>query len=97
MARCLLVSDGLANQGITDRSELASRAGQLRAAYVVTSTFGVGTDFDGPSVEALIAALPRIVGAGEPLVEAMTDVQRGGPRKRSSSGVRRVPTVDTIH
>ena len=27
----------------------------------------VGTDFDGPSVEALIAALPRLVAQSEPL------------------------------
>ena len=44
--RCLLLSDGHANRGITDRDELGDRAAQLRAAHVVTSTFGVGDGFD---------------------------------------------------
>src|SRR5688572_5302710 len=44
--RCLLLSDGHANRGITDRDELADRAAQLRAAHVVTSTFGIGEGFD---------------------------------------------------
>jgi Ca-activated chloride channel family protein len=56
IGRCLLLSDGLANQGITSREELADRAGQLRTAYVVTSTFGVGRDFDEPLMEAMAHA-----------------------------------------
>jgi Ca-activated chloride channel family protein len=44
--RCLLATDGLANEGITDAGELSHHAGELRTRGVVTSTFGIGADFD---------------------------------------------------
>lgn len=44
--RCLLLTDGLANVGITDAGELAAHAAALRARDVSTTTFGVGNDFD---------------------------------------------------
>jgi len=44
--RCLLLTDGLANTGITDAGELAAHAAALRARGVSTTTFGVGNDFD---------------------------------------------------
>ena len=44
--RALLLTDGLANEGMTDTAELAHHATQLRARGVSTSTFGVGNDFD---------------------------------------------------
>jgi Ca-activated chloride channel family protein len=46
ISRCLLLTDGLANKGLTDREELALHAGELRRRNVSTSTFGVGADFD---------------------------------------------------
>jgi Ca-activated chloride channel family protein len=47
VGRCLLLTDGLANVGVTDRDELVSRAGAaLRERRVATSTFGVGADFE---------------------------------------------------
>ena len=54
--RCLLLTDGLANVGITDADELAHHAGELRARGVSTSTFGVGNDFDERLLQALAEA-----------------------------------------
>jgi Ca-activated chloride channel family protein len=51
--RCLLVTDGLANIGITDPNALAHHAAELRSRGVSTTTFGVGGDFD----EALLQAM----------------------------------------
>lgn len=44
--RLLLLTDGLANDGITDHAHLALQAGELRRCGIATSTFGVGEDFD---------------------------------------------------
>ncbi len=44
--RCLLLTDGLANVGETDADVLVARANALRERHIVTSTFGVGQDFD---------------------------------------------------
>ena len=54
--RTLLLTDGLANQGMTDRDELATHAGALRSRGVSTSTFGVGTDFDEALLQAMATA-----------------------------------------
>jgi Ca-activated chloride channel family protein len=51
--RCLLLTDGLANVGITAPDELTRHARELKARGVSTSTFGVGNDFD----ETLLTAL----------------------------------------
>jgi len=54
--RCLLVTDGLANVGITDHDQLAHHAGELRARGVITSTFGIGADFDENLLRAMADA-----------------------------------------
>ena len=44
--RVLLLSDGLANVGVTDRGALRERAGEMAENGISVSTFGVGNDFD---------------------------------------------------
>jgi Ca-activated chloride channel homolog len=46
VSRVLLLTDGLANEGVTDHDELARLAAAFRAKGITTSTFGVGADFD---------------------------------------------------
>lgn len=56
VARCLLLSDGLANHGITDRAELARHAEELRSRGITTSTIGLGEDFDEVMLEGMARA-----------------------------------------
>ncbi len=46
LARVLLLTDGLANVGITDMEELGQHARQLNNKGISTSTFGVGEGFN---------------------------------------------------
>jgi putative nucleotidyltransferase with HDIG domain len=48
-------------------SARAYRAARLPVEAIAELRRGAGTDFDGPSVEALVVAVPRIVGALAPL------------------------------
>lgn len=54
--RVLLLTDGLANQGITDAAELTKHAVELRSRGVTTSTFGVGEDFDEQLLQSMADA-----------------------------------------
>jgi Ca-activated chloride channel homolog len=56
MHRVLLMSDGLANIGVTDREELVSHAGELWRRGVATWTFGFGHDFDEDLLERMAVA-----------------------------------------
>jgi Ca-activated chloride channel family protein len=51
--RVLLLTDGLANVGISDPGELARQALELRNRGITTSTFGVGRDFDERLLQAM--------------------------------------------
>jgi Ca-activated chloride channel family protein len=44
--RALLLTDGLANQGLTDHERLVHEAKELRRRGITTTTFGVGHDFN---------------------------------------------------
>jgi Ca-activated chloride channel family protein len=54
--RALLLTDGLANVGMTDPAELQRHATELRRRGVFTSTFGVGADFDERLLQAMADA-----------------------------------------
>ena len=51
--RAILLSDGLANVGITDPAELERHADQLRQRGVSTTTMGIGADFDEHLMERM--------------------------------------------
>jgi len=56
IARTLLLTDGLANVGITDPHELETHARELRRRGVATTAFGVGDDFDEVLLRAMATA-----------------------------------------
>lgn len=56
VARCLLLTDGLANVGITDPEELVLRAAGFAARGIATSTFGVGRDYNEDLLEQMATA-----------------------------------------
>ena len=69
--RVLLLTDGLANVGITDPAELARHAAELRARGVTTTTFGVGEDFD----EALLQSMADAGGGHFYFIENAAQIQ----------------------
>ena len=56
LERTLLLTDGLANAGITELEELALHARELSKKGVSTSTFGVGEDYNEHLLEAMASA-----------------------------------------
>jgi Ca-activated chloride channel family protein len=73
--RVLLLSDGLANRGVTSRGELRERAATQSERGISVSTFGVGHDFD----EELMATVAaggggnyRYLGDPETIVAALS-------------------------
>jgi Ca-activated chloride channel family protein len=61
LTRCFLLTDGLANVGLTDREQIAAQAADVRAnAGIGTSTFGIGHDYD----EGLLGPM-AVAGGGQ--------------------------------
>jgi len=61
LARCFLLTDGLANVGITDPEQIATEAAGIREhAGIGTSTFGIGDDYN----EALLGPM-AVAGGGQ--------------------------------
>jgi Ca-activated chloride channel homolog len=54
--RVILMTDGLANQGITDRDSLAGLPAEARARGITTTTIGFGRDFDEDLLRAMADA-----------------------------------------
>lgn len=54
--RALLLTDGLANVGITAPAELTRHAHELRRRGIATSTLGVGDEYDGDLLSAMAEA-----------------------------------------
>ncbi|MDQ2808369.1 MAG: VWA domain-containing protein [Chloroflexota bacterium] len=53
LARVILLTDGLANVGLTNPTELAHHAAELRARGVSTTTMGIGADFNEELLERM--------------------------------------------
>ena len=51
--RIVLLSDGMANQGVTDPAQLASMAQELRKAGIYTSTVGIGDHYSTTQIQVL--------------------------------------------
>lgn len=68
--RTLLLTDGLANVGIVDSSELATHAANLRQRGISTSTLGVGADFD----EILLASMAEAGGGNFQYIPSPMDL-----------------------
>ncbi|MDO8691661.1 MAG: VWA domain-containing protein, partial [Dehalococcoidia bacterium] len=61
LSRCFVLTDGLANVGLTDAEQIASQAADIRRKTGIgTSTFGIGPDYD----EGLLAPM-AVAGEGQ--------------------------------
>ncbi|TCZ54238.1 VWA domain-containing protein [Roseicella aquatilis] len=54
--RLMLLSDGQANEGVTDRTELAHHAGELLRRGILTSAVGIGDGYDEELLGAMAEA-----------------------------------------
>jgi len=70
VGRCLLLTDGLANAGVTDRGAILEHATTMRRQRVATSAFGLGGDFD----EVLLAGIAEAGGGHFHFVETAAQI-----------------------
>ena len=70
--RVVLLTDGHANQGITDPEELWRHAGELRSRGVMTTTIGLGTGYDGH----LLSEMARAGGGNHAFIERPEQMSR---------------------
>ncbi len=68
--RTLLLSDGLANQGLTNLDEIATHVRELAAREISTSCFGIGLRYN----EHLLEAMANAGGGGFHFLEAMSAI-----------------------
>ncbi|MDD4239773.1 MAG: VWA domain-containing protein, partial [Desulfotomaculaceae bacterium] len=54
--RVLLLTDGQANEGVTDHNKLIKKAGEMAGGEVTLSTFGLGEDFEEDLLMAMAEA-----------------------------------------
>jgi Mg-chelatase subunit ChlD len=79
--RVILLTDGLANQGITDPATLRGLCAQALTARVTTTTVGVGADYD----EELLAAMAEAGGGCTYYIERLD--QAGGVFEEELEGL----------
>jgi Ca-activated chloride channel family protein len=70
VGRCLVLTDGLANHGITDEAAIVRHASELRERRIATSTFGLGGDFD----ERLLHRMAEAGGGNFHFVESAAQI-----------------------
>jgi Ca-activated chloride channel family protein len=68
----LLLSDGLANEGITDRSRICESVKSIYEGGIGVSTFGVGDDFD----EDLLVNIADAAGGSFYFIETADDIPK---------------------
>ena len=70
VGRCLLLTDGLANAGVTDPNDIVRRVATLRGRRIATSAFGLGADFD----EFLLSRMAEAGGGNFHFVEGAAQI-----------------------
>jgi Ca-activated chloride channel family protein len=70
VGRCLLLTDGQANHGTTDETEIVTRADALRVRGIATSTFGLGAGFD----ERLLRRMAEAGGGSFRFIEGPSEI-----------------------